>query len=91
VTLFAVNWIVWFVKLIVTGVAPTPETLRTLLNQMNLLGGILVPLKFDAMEADRGAQSTSSPAGHAVAPADSTQTPCEPRTVARNTRAHARS
>ena len=48
-------------------------------------------MKFDVMEADRGAQSTSSPAGHWVAPADSSQAPCEPRTAARNTRAHARS
>ncbi len=32
----AVNWIVWFVKLIVTGVEPAPVTLRTLLNQMKL-------------------------------------------------------
>ena len=45
------NWIVWFVKLIVTGVEPTPDTLRTLLNQMNLPCGIAVPLKLDVMEA----------------------------------------
>jgi len=48
----AVNWIVWFVKLIVTGVEPRPDTLRTLLNQMNLPCAIFVPLKLDVMEVD---------------------------------------
>ena len=48
--MLSVNVIFTFVKWIVTGLAPTPVTLSTLLNQMKFPAEIDAPLKFDAIE-----------------------------------------